>query len=253
MVVTQWSLSIILIISTLMISKQLKFMKNKKLGFEKEQIVYTDIRGFDKFDELKEELLKNPEVESVSATMSLPHNIMSSMSGAEWEGKPEDETFLIHYNIVNYDLIETFEIEMAEGRSYSEEFSDDNNFGFVLNQEAIRQMGLVDPIDTKFSVWGMEGKIIGVMKDFHFKPLHNPIEPMMFLLIKQYAETLVVRINSADTKNTISYLEQTITKFDPEKKYEFRFFDERYEAMYRAEQQMEMILKMFTILAIFIA
>jgi len=253
MVVTQWSLSIILIISTLMISKQLKFMKNKKLGFEKEQIVYTDIRGFDKYDELKEELLKNPEVESVSATMSLPHNIMSSMSGAEWEGKPEDETFLVHYNIVNYDLIETFEIEMAEGRSFSEELSDDTNFGFVLNQEAIRQMGLVDPIDTKYSVWGMEGKIIGVMKDFHFKPLHNPIEPMMFLLIKEYAETLVVRINGADTENTISYLEQTLTKFDPEKKHEFRFFDERYDAMYRAEQQMEMILKMFTGLAIFVA
>ena len=253
MVVTQWSLSIILIIGTLMISKQLKFMKNKKLGFEKEQIVYTDIRGFDKYDELKEELLKNPEVESVSATMALPHRIMNSMSGSVWEGKPEDDTFLVHYNIVNYDFIETFEIEMAEGRSFSEEFSDETNFGFVLNQEAIRQMGLVDPIDTKFSAWGMEGKIIGVMKDFHFKSLHDPIEPMLFLLIKEYAETLVVRINGADTENTISYLEQTLTKFDPEKKHEFRFFDEQYEAMYRAEQQMEIILKIFTAFAIFVA
>ena len=104
-------------------------------------------------------------MESVSATMVLPHRIMSSMSGAEWEGKPEDETFLVHYNIVNYDFIETFKIEMAEGRSFSEEFSDDTNFGFVLNQEAIRQMGLVDPIDTKFSISGMEGKINGVMKE----------------------------------------------------------------------------------------
>ncbi len=253
MVVTQWSLSIILIISTLMISKQLQFMKNKKLGFEKEQIVYTNIGKFEKLDELKEELLKNPEVESVSSTMALPHRIMSSTSGAVWEGKPEDETFLVHYNIVNYDFIETFKIEIAEGRSFSEEFSDDTNFGFILNQEAIRQMGLKDPIDKKFSIWGMDGKIVGVMKDFHFKSLHDPIEPMMFLPLKQYTETLVIRIKGADTENTIYYLEQTLSAFDSGKKHEFRFFDERYDTMYRAEQQMEMILKMFTILAIFIA
>jgi len=253
MVVTQWSLSIILIISTLVISKQLQFMKNKKLGFDKEHIVYTNIEGFEKFDELKEELLKHPGVENVSTTMVLPHRIMSSTSGAEWEGKAKEETFLVHYNIVNYDFIETFKIEMVKGRSFSEEFSDDTNYGYILNQEAIRQMGLEDPINKKYSVWDMEGKIIGVMKDFHFKSLHNPIEPIMFLIIKEYAETLVVRVNATDTENTISYLENTMAKFDSEKQHKFRFFDERYEAMYNAEQQIEIILKIFTGLAIFVA
>jgi ABC-type antimicrobial peptide transport system permease subunit len=185
--------------------------------------------------------------------MVLPHRIMSSTSGAEWEGKGKEETFLVHYNIVNYDFIETFKIEMVEGRSFSEEFSDDTNYGFILNQEAIRQMGLDDPINKNYSIWGMEGKIVGVMKDFHFKSLHNPIEPMMFLVIKEYAETLVIRVNATDTENTISYLEDTMAKFDPEKQHKFRFFDERYEAMYKAEQQIEIILKIFTGLAIFVA
>ncbi|MCD6329896.1 MAG: ABC transporter permease [Candidatus Cloacimonetes bacterium] len=252
-VVTQWSLSIILIISTLMISKQLKFMKNKKLGFEKEQIVYTDIRGFDKYDELKEELLKNPEVESVSATKSLPNRIMSSASGSVWEGKNDEETFLVHYNIVDYDFIETFKIEMAEGRSFSEEFSDEENFGVLLNEEAIKQMGLEDPIGKEYSFWGNEGEIVGVMKDFHFKSLHNPIEPMLFMVFKDYVDYLVVRIGADDPENTIAYLEQTMNKFEPESNHEFRFFDERYNAMYHSEQEMEMILKIFTILAIFIA
>lgn len=253
MVVTQWSLSIILIICTLMISKQLQFMKNKKLGFEKEQIVYTSIRGFNELDALKEELLKHPGVENVSATSKLPHIIMSSSSGAVWDGKDDDETFLVHFNIVDYDFIETFKIEMAEGRSFSQEFSDDTNFGFLLNEEAIKQMGIEEPVGKKYSIWGMEGQIIGVMKDFHFKSLHNSIEPMMFMIIKDYLEFLVVRIDTTDPVNTISYMEETMSKFDPEKNYEFKFFDERYDTMYRSEQQMGTILKLFTGLAIFIA
>ncbi|MFC1898096.1 ABC transporter permease [Candidatus Cloacimonadota bacterium] len=253
MVVTQWALSIILIISTLMISKQLQFMKNKKLGFEKEQIVYTSIRGFGELDALKEELLKNPGVESVSATSTLPNRIMSSTSGSVWEGKNDEESFLVHFNIVDYDFIETFKIEIAEGRSFSQEFSDDTNFGFLLNEEAIRQMGIQDPVGKEYSIWGMEGQIVGVMNDFHFKSLHNPIEPMLFMIIKDYVDYLVVRIDASDQENTITYLEETMAKFNPEKKYEFRFFDERYDAMYHSEQEMEMILKIFTVLAIFIA
>ena len=253
MVVTQWTLSIILIISTLMISKQLQYMKNKKLGFTKEQIVYTSISGFTEIDALKEELLKHSSVENVSATSSLPHNIMNSTSGGVWEGKNDEDTFLVHFNVVDYNFIETFKIEMAEGRSFSQEFSDDTNFGFLLNEEAIKQMGIKDPVGKTYSIWGMEGQIIGVMKDFHFKPLHNPIEPMLFMVMKDYLELLVVRIDTTDPENTISYLEETMSKFDPEKKHDFKFFDERYNAMYSSEQQMGVILKLFTGLAIFIA
>ncbi|NQV18470.1 MAG: FtsX-like permease family protein, partial [Armatimonadetes bacterium] len=173
--------------------------------------------------------------------------------GSVWEGKNDEDTFLVHYNIVDYNFIETFEIEMADGRSFSEEFSDDTNFGFLLNEEAIKQMGIKDPVGKQYSIWGMDGQIVGVMKDFHFKSLHNPIEPMLFLLVKDYLEILVVRINTADSENTISYLEETMAKFDPEKKHEFRFFDEQYNAMYSSEQQMGTILKLFTSLAIFIA
>lgn len=253
MVVTQWTLSIILIISTLMISKQLQFMKNKKMGFDKEQIVYTYIRGMGEIDAIKEELLKHPGVENVSAASKLPNRIVSSASGNVWEGKNDEETFLVHYNIVDYDFIETFKIEIAEGRSFSQEFSDEENFGVLLNEEAIKQMGLEDPIGKEYSFSGNKGEIVGVMKDFHFKSLHKPIEPMLFIVFKDYVDYLVVRIGADDSENTIAYLEQTMAKFDPENNHEFRFFDERYNAMYHSEQQMEIILKIFTGLAIFIA
>ncbi len=253
MVVTQWTLSIILIISTLMIAKQLQYMKNKKMGFDKEQIVYTNIRGMGEIDAIKEGLLKHPGVENVSAARTLPNRIMSSASGSAWEGKNDEETFLVHYNIVDYDFIETFKIEMAEGRSFSAEFSDEENFGVLLNEEAIKQMGLEDPIGKEYSFWGNDGEIVGVMKDFHFKSLHNPIEPMLFMVFKDYVDYLVVRINAENSESTISFLEETMAKFDPEDNHEFRFFDERYNAMYHSEQEMEMILKIFTGLAIFIA
>ncbi|MFC1887210.1 ABC transporter permease [Candidatus Cloacimonadota bacterium] len=253
MVVTQWSLSIILIIGTLMISKQLQFMKNKKLGFEKEQIVYSGIPGIDNLAAVKEELLKNPNVENVSATMALPHNIMNSSSGAVWEGQADDVSFLLHYNIVDYGMIETFKIEMVDGRSLAEEYSDAENFGIVLNEEAVKQMGLEDPVGKEFTMWSMQGQIVGIMKDFHFKPLHNPIEPMIFMVVPQYLRYLVVRIAAEDQENTLAFLEETVAKFDQENSYKFRFFDDRYDNMYRAEQQMGIVLKIFTGLAIFIA
>jgi len=253
MVVTQWSLSIILIIGTLMISEQLQYMKNKKLGFQKEQIVYTGIQGIKDREILKEELLKHPGVENVSATMALPHSIMNSSSGAVWEGQADDVSFLTHYNIVDYEFIETFKIGMTEGRSFSEEYSDEENFGVILNEEAIKQMGLDDPVDKEYSMWGMDGHIIGVMKDFHFKSLHNPIEPIIFIVVPQYMQYLVVRIATADQESTLAFLEETVAKFDPDHSHEFRFFDERYDNMYRAEQHMGIILRLFTGLAIFIA
>jgi len=253
MVVTQWSLSIILIIGTLMISKQLEFMKDKKLGFQKEQILFTNINDMEDLGVIKEELLKHPRVENVSATLALPHSIMNSSSGAVWEGKAEDVSLLIHFNIVDYDFIETFKIEMADGRSFSEEFSDTENFGVILNEEAIKQMELEDPVGKKYSAWGMDGQIVGVMKDFHFKSLHNPIEPMIFMLLPDYLEYLVIRIDTADQENTIAFLEETMAKLDPEQPHQFNFFDTRYENMYRAEQHMGTILRLFTGLAIFIA
>jgi len=252
-VVTQWTLSIILIISTIMISRQLSYMKNKKLGFQKEQVVYTFFQGIDNPEALKAELLKNPCVEQVSACSDLPVNIMSSTSGAVWEGCDAESSFLIHFNVIDYDFIETLQIEIAEGRSFSPEFADDVNFGYLLNQEAVKQMNLKNPVGKKFSVWGMEGQIVGVMKDFHFKPLHNPIEPMMFVIAKDYLECLVARISTSDQENTLKYMKDTMQKFQPEAKFGFSFLDEQYDALYKAEQQMEAVLKIFTTLAIFVA
>jgi len=231
-------------------------LNKKREGLEKriEEVQVQLQEDMDVFqNKLKEELLKHPGVENVSAASTLPNRIMSSASGSAWEGKNDEETFLVHYDIVDYDFIETFKIEMAEGRSFSQEFSDEENFGVLLNEEAIKQMGLEDPIGKEYSFWGNEGEIVGVMKDFHFKSLHNPIEPMLFMVFKDYVDYLVVRINAENSESTISFLEDTMAEFDPENSHEFRFFDERYNAMYNSEQQMGIILKIFTGLAIFIA
>ncbi|MDO9576486.1 MAG: ABC transporter permease [Candidatus Cloacimonadales bacterium] len=253
LVVLQWSLSIILIISTVILFNQLQYMQNKKLGFDKEQILYTRFYDDASYETIKEELLKHSGVESVTSVLSLPHSISSSTSGGEWSGKAEDETFLTHFDNVAKGFIETFHMEMAEGNTFLQEDLKSDEFGYILNETAIAKMGLTDPVGSKFSVWGMDGKIVGVVKDFHFKSLHNPIEPLMLLSIPGYLENIVVRVNNTNVSATKAYLEETVQKFAPDKKIEFKFFDDRFAAMYKAEQEMSTILKFFTGLAIFIA
>ncbi len=114
-------------------------------------------------------------------------------------------------------------------------------------------MELENPIGSDFSLWGIDGKIIGVVEDFHFKSLHNPIEPLVLLQIPDHIYFTIVRINSSEITKTKTFLEETVQKFAPESKIEFSFFDDKFDAMYKAEQEMSTVLKLFTGLAIFIA
>ncbi|MCF7793198.1 MAG: ABC transporter permease [Candidatus Cloacimonetes bacterium] len=253
LVVLQWSLSIILIISTIILFQQLKYMQNKKLGFEKEQILYTRFYDMESYETYKQELLKNPAIESITGALALPHNMANSTSGANWEGRNEEESFLLHFEMVQNDFIDTFNMKMTSGNTFTQENEISEDFGFILNETAIKKMGLEDPIGTKFTLWGMEGKIIGVVEDFHFKSLHNPIEPLVMMKLPDYLYYTVVRVNSNDIAKTKEFLEETVQNFNPEKRIEFKFFDERFDAMYKSEMEMSTVLKLFTGLAIFIA
>ena len=253
LVVLQWSLSIILIISTIILFQQLKYMQNKKLGFDTEHIMYTRFYNWDNFETMKQELLANSEIVNVTAAMALPHNMSNSTSGANWEGMNEEESFLLHFEMVENDFIDTFNMNMIAGNNFTQESLISEDFGYILNETAIKKMGLVNPIGTKFSLWGIDGKIVGVVEDFHFKSLYNTIEPLVLMQIPDYIYYTIVRVNSSDIAKTKVLLEETVQKFAPESKIEFKFFDESVDAMYRAEREMSTVLRLFTGLAIFIA
>ncbi len=120
LVVLQWSLSIILIICTIILFQQLKYMQNKKLGFDKEQILYTRFYDWDNFETMKQELLSNSEINNVTASMALPHNIVNSASGSNWEGMNEAETFLIQFEMVENDFIKTFNMNLIKGNGFTQ-------------------------------------------------------------------------------------------------------------------------------------
>ena len=251
-------ISIFLVVGTVAVYMQLNYIQNKKIGFNKQQILYTAFYDKSNFDSMKQEILRNPQIDHVTAVSALPLNMNNSTSGAKWEGMNEDESFLIHCLSSEKDFIETFGMKMVAGVSFAQRETKSDDFGVILNETAVKQMQLSNPIGKSFSVWGNEGKIIGVVKDFHFKSLHYPIEPIMILPVSDHLRHdnpryTVVLVNSDDLLSVKNYLEKITQKYSPEKKIEFSFFDERFAAMYKAEQEMSTILKWFTCLAIFIA
>jgi ABC-type antimicrobial peptide transport system permease subunit len=255
LVIVQFSLSIILIICTTVIYKQITFMQNKRLGINKENVVRLPIEGLKdgKYASVKAELLKNPNMLSVTAASHWPHYIGSNAGGADWEGKDPNTKLLIGFTATDFDYHETFNLEMAEGRFYAQEFHSDSSQAVVLNQAAIDAMGMESPIGKRFSIGDLDLKIIGVTENFHFKPLHWEVEPMMMLLLPPFYNHVFVKVAGEDIQGTIAYIEDVYQRLNPSCPFEFTFVDEKYDLLYRDEQRMGQLFRYFTILAIFIS
>jgi len=255
LVVVQFSLSIILIIGTAVIYNQLEYIRNIKLGFDKEHLIYITMRSDSerKYAAFKEELSKYPGIMGVTSTSSLPTYMGSSSSGFNWEGKNPDDTILLHYNWVAMDFVETMKMEMASGRSFSREFPSDTVNAVIVNEEAVRVMGLESPLTANFSTGDQELNIIGVVKDFHFKPVHTKIEPIVMGLEEHGNYYVIIRVNPDDVSATLGLIEDTWNKIMPGYPFEFSFLDEEYDRMYRAEENLGTLVNYFSVFAILIA
>ncbi len=256
LVIVQFSLSVFLITGTAVISRQMAYMRNKDLGFDKEQIVHLRLFGelSAKYPVIKESLLRNPDVVSVTASMSLPTSIQGSPGTPEWEGKDPDAVMEIKADFVDFDYIETFGISMVEGRSFSQDFATDPEEAYLVNEEAVRRMGLERPaVGKRFSFWEREGKIIGVMKDAHFQPFHQKIEPLVFKIFPPWFRALYVKIRAGDTAARLASIEKTWASLDLGYPFDVRFLDEDFENLYRSEARMGTLFRTFAALAVFIA
>ncbi len=253
LVVFQFTLSIILIICTIIVFKQLNFLQDKKTGIEKENVLYVYLHGNlgEKFDDLKTNLLQSPYIQTVSRGGELPYWIGSNSGGFNWEGRESDDEILIGFSFVDYDYAKTFQMKMADGRFFSEEFVTDSA-GVVLNEKAVELMGMVDPVG-KWLEWGDRYRIIGVMKDFHFQPLTREIEPLSIWLSPQYCRSAFIRIDENNTDEAIDYVEDVWTRLASGFPFEYRFIDAMYDQMYREEKKLGEIFQYFALLAIFIS
>jgi len=255
LVVGQFSLTIALMTGTIMIHNQLDYMKNKSLGFDKEHVVYMPMRGNlpQEYGTVKSELLRDPYIVNVTAAFQLPTNIGSSPGEMDWEGKDPGNNVRINAGLVDYDYFETFNMGFAEGRGFSKEFATDVSEAYVVNEAAVKAMGMESPIGKRFSFWETPGRIIGVVKDFHSQSLHSEINPIVLKLDSVWLYHLFVRAESDNVAAAISSMEKAWQRVNPEYPFEYRFLDETINNLYRAEQRLGKVFNYFTVVAIFIA
>jgi predicted permease len=256
LVVIQFALSVFLIIGTAVVYSQLNYMKNREIGYDKEHLVYLLMRGETRksYSSLKNELLKDPRILGVTASSESPSNIGSNSAGAEWDGKDPEQSVLIGMNSVDFDFIETLRIELKEGRGFSKDFKTDETEAFIINEEVAKFMGKESIVGENFSFVGREGKIIGVMKNFHYQSIRNKIEPLaIYIGSPENLYFTLIRIPPESIPASLSFIEDTWQKINPSYPFEYRFLDEDFDRYYRAEERMGGLLKYFSILAVFIA
>jgi len=269
LVVAQFAISIILIIATMVLGRQLNFLLNKPLGFEKDGIVVirNDRSTYRRdLQPLKTELLKNPHILGVSGSLMLPSAI-GMYNNVTWEGATNNQEISIMHNRVDYDFLDTFGIELVAGRKFSPEFSVDTSAGsdesgpeksrsIIINQEAARQFGWEDPINKKvIQIYGAERSyfnVIGVVKDFHFSSLRNSIQPLKLFLSTDNNRYVSVKIRGEGLTGTLKFIEETWKRIFPDAPFDYFFFDSVFERTYRSEASLKRLFEYFSGLAVFI-
>lgn len=247
LVVIQFTLSIVLITGTILIYDQLSFIRDKKLGFEKENVISFWGR-LPNYQSFRNELLTHPEIASITTTSGDLTSVITSSNRHEWEGKDPDHQVLLHQLSVDYDFIKAFKIDLAAGRDFSQELASDSS-AYILNEEAVRQMGLQDPVGKRFN----QGTIIGVVKDFHFKSVREKIEPLvMFIWLEGYSK-VYIKLAPGKVQQGLAITEEAYAKFNPDKPFEYSFLDEDFDQQYRAEQRTGVLFNYFAFVAIFIS
>ncbi len=256
LVVTQFALSIILIIATTVVYNQVHFMRNKKLGLNKEQILYLPVEGNlgENIETVKNELLKNPAIQSISLVSDAITGIYWNGQDWQWQEKDPNVNPLITYFQVDADFLKTFQIEMANGRFFTEESK--NQAVVVINERLAQIMNLETAAGNQIYRGDISLEIIGIVKDFHFKPVHEgEIGPIMIFNnpdIRPY-RYMYLKIYSKDIPQTIAFIKDVATKFNPNYPFEYHFLDEAYDQMYHWIDRTTNIVRTFALLAIFLS
>jgi putative ABC transport system permease protein len=262
LITAQFFLSIILILSTAIVYNQVQFMQNKNLGFDRENIMYIPIKENigKRYETVKNELLQNPNIISVSAKDCVPTTHTNRTLGIHWEGKRPDQDKIATETLkIDYDYFKTLGLKIVEGRDFSKEFATDATSAFILNEEAIKRMEIQGPVIGKeFTLYQQKGAIIGILRDAYFKSLHKEIEPQVYHILTDMTDVgsegvVLIRITGKDIPQTISSIERIWSRVNPNAPFEYNFLDKTYNNLYKTEIRIGTILNYFTILAIFIS
>ena len=253
LVVFQFFVSAILISAVLIVYKQIEYMQNRNLGYNKENLVYLleDGKLLGNASTFIDELKKLPGVLDAGSS---DHNLMGHVhtTSLTWNGKNENESISFEFAQVGYDAIETLGIKLKAGRSFSRNYGDESN-KIILNEAAVNSMNLEDPIGKTIYQWGIKKEIIGVVKNFNYESLHTLVKPMFFMFNPKECSWALVRIKKGMEQETIAQIQNIYEVFNPEYSFYYRFIDEDYQTLYETESRVSILSKYFAGLAIIIS
>ena len=262
LVVFQFAISVVLIFGTIVVYDQSDYIRNKKLGFDKEQVVVLPYPGIQVSKRYKSKLSGYADVLSTATTSSLPGRPMpTGLFRSPGDGASEDGLG-INKIVVDNEFVSTLGLELAEGRDFSKDISRYNRGELILNEAAMRKFGWTSCVGKELEkIWpqGNEieveyrGKVVGVVKDFHYQSFHHEIEPLIITTLETWFEYFVIRIRPDNIAGTLRYLEAEWGEIAPNTPFDYFFLDDDYDKLHRAERQIGELFGLFSLLAILIA
>jgi len=260
LIVIQFTLSVIMISGSIIISKQIKYINNYNLGYNQANLVYLFLggEGKNKYDAILQELKHISGVENISLTSNLPFYGSSSSWGYDWEGKNPETKLLISEFKVDRNFFATMGIDFIEGTTFSNQYDrvkkseEISAPEVILNKEAIRRMGMDIPVGKSFG-YDKKGTIKGIIDDFHFQPLYKSVEPLLLTPLTYVPDNIIIRINPVGFTQTIEEIKKTWNNVLPQSICEIGFFDESLKRLYQSEVKISGLFKYFSFIAIFIS
>ncbi|HET6254373.1 MAG TPA: FtsX-like permease family protein [Puia sp.] len=256
LVISQFTISIGLIAATLLVGLQLYYMRHQELGFSKDQELVLDTHGDNHRDALKEDIKGLPGVISVAMSSNTPGTGEMNAYSIIQNQKGEMQVCSPDLFFVDFDYIPQYQIKVIAGRAFSRAFGADTTQAMMLNEAAVRMLGYHSPQDAlgrDFSQWGRKGKIIGVVKDFHYQSLQQVIRPLSLRIEPGGCDQISVKVSTTNLKGTIASIEKAWHTIIPYRPFSYFFVDEMFDRQYRAEDRFGKLFLYFSVLAIFIS
>ncbi len=253
LVVFQFTLTVILIASSLVVYNQIRFIMSKEVGYDREGVVTFTLQGdlWKTYESFKNALLQINGIQSVSRADNSLVQVNNQNGSVEWPGKPDNSAIFFRTVTADYDFPETMGLELVEGRFFKKELNDTNTF--ILTERSVEIMGLAEPIGTRIVQWGIPGEVIGVVKDFHSRSMHEQIDPIVVMLHPNWAWRVFVRLKGNQMTDALQNIEAVHKKYVPEYPFAYSFLDDDFERLYNNERVIGSLALGFTVMAIIIS
>jgi ABC-type antimicrobial peptide transport system permease subunit len=255
--VFQFTLSIVLLIATVVVALQMRYVREINLGYDSENLIYIRIEGDlnSKYAAFKTQAETMPGIALVDRSTETPHAMGFVVAEpVHWEGQEDGQLVGFKPASVGFDFVKLMDLELDEGRGFSREFATDSADAFLVNAEAVRQMNMKDPIGKWVSAWGKRGHIVGVLKDYHTGSMHEKIRPVIIDVKEyEYFGVIMVRTEPGKTREALASLEKVCKDINPNYPFAYEFVDQEYANLYKNEELIARLTSVSAVLTILIS